>query len=145
MPPYLRKQAFRYPVYALLSVGVLIIGVLAYYNWIYALLASLFFIAFVFLGLLIVNAVRKETEVYISTLSYRLKRVGEEALLEMPIGILLFNDDFVIEWSNPFMTKCLQEDSLVGKNIEEVAESLLPFLRKQEGEMTLTIHDSGMH
>ena len=72
MPPYLRKQAIRYPVYALLSVGVLIIGVLAYYNWIYALLASLFFVAFVFMGLLIVNAVRKETEVYISTLSYRL-------------------------------------------------------------------------
>src|SRR4051794_6652195 len=116
MPSYLKKQAVRYPIYALVSVSVIIVGILAYYNWIFALLASLLFVTFFFLIMLIVNAVRKETEVYISTLSYRLKRVGEEALLEMPVGILLFNDEFVIEWANPFMTKRLQEDSLVGKH-----------------------------
>ena len=143
MPSYLKKQAVRYPIYALVSVSVIIVGILAYYNWIFALLASLLFVTFFFLIMLIVNAVRKETEVYISTLSYRLKRVGEEALLEMPVGILLFNDEFVIEWANPFMTKSLQEDSLVGKHIEEVAngDTLLPFLRRQEGETSLTFYD----
>ena len=38
------------------------------------------------------SQIRKELDDYISTLSYRLKKVGEEALLEMPIGIMLFKD-----------------------------------------------------
>ena len=141
MPSYLKKQAIRYPIYALISVSVMIVGILAYYNWIFALVASLLFVTFFFLILQIESAVRKETEVYISTLSYRLKRVGEEALLEMPIGILLYNDEFLVEWANPYMAKCLEEDTLVGKYIEQAAEPLLPFLRKQETETILTFYN----
>ena len=43
-------------------------------------------------------------EEYIATLSYRVKKVGEEALMEMPIGIMLINDDYYIEWTNPLFS-----------------------------------------
>ena len=43
-----------------------------------------------------------EFETYISMLLYRVKKVGEEALMEMPIGIMLINDEYYIEWTNPF-------------------------------------------
>ena len=44
-----------------------------------------------------------ETEKHIESLSFRMKKVGEEAFLEMPIGILLINEQYMIEWANPFM------------------------------------------
>ncbi|WP_139892025.1 DHH family phosphoesterase [Bacillus sp. D386] len=141
MPSYLNRQAIRYPIYALLGVSLVIIGVLAYYNWIFAIVASLLFGILFFLILKIEYGIQKETEIYISTLSYRLKKVGEEALLEMPIGILLFNEDYVIEWTNPYMAKCLQEDTLVGKYISEVAEPLIPLVKREESEDIVAIYN----
>ena len=58
------------------------------------------------------KAEKKEIEEYIATLSYRVKKVGEEALMEMPIGIMLINDDYYIEWTNPFLASCFAEDTL---------------------------------
>ena len=141
MPSYLNRQAIRYPIYALLGVSFIIIGVLAYYNWIFAIVASLLFGVLFFLILKIEHGIQRETELYISTLSYRLKKVGEEALLEMPIGILLFNDDYVIEWANPYLAKCLQEDTLVGMDLSEVADPIIPLVKKEESEDIVEIYN----
>ena len=46
-----------------------------------------------------------ETEKHIETFSYRVKKVGEEALLELPIGIILINDKNTVEWANPYAAK----------------------------------------
>jgi len=64
--------------------------------------------------------------------------VGEEALLEMPIGILLFNDDYDIEWANPYMATCLDEDSLVGKSLYDVADPIIPMLKTGATEDTVS-------
>lgn len=141
MPSYLNRQVIRYPIYALLVVSLVIIGVLAYYNWVFAIVASLLFGLFFFLILKIEFGIQRETEIYISTLSYRLKKVGEEALLEMPIGILLFNEEYVIEWTNPYLARCLQEDTLVGKDLSEVAESLIPLVKREESEDIIAIYN----
>src|SRR5690625_7670569 len=61
------------------------------------------------------KTIMNETEKYISTLSHRIKKVGEEALLEMPIGIVLFSEDYNVEWTNPYMNQLGEENKLVGK------------------------------
>ena len=33
--------------------------------------------------------------------------------MEMPIGIMLINDDYYIEWTNPFLASCFEEDTLL--------------------------------
>jgi len=76
---------------------------------------------------------RKEMEEYISTLSYRVKRVGEEALMEMPIGIMLINDEYYIEWTNPFLASCFDEDTLVGRSLYDVADTLIPLIKQEVG------------
>ena len=82
----------------------MLLGVLAYYNWWAAAIGFLLFIGLFVLIFQVELRNRRETEEYISTLSYRLKKVGEEALLEMPIGIMLINDDYYIEWTNPLLS-----------------------------------------
>ena len=141
MPSYLNRQAIRYPLYTLTGISFLIIGALAFYNWIIAIVASLLFGVLFYWILKIEHGIQRETELYISTLSYRLKKVGEEALLEMPIGILLFNDDFIIEWANPYLAKCLQEDTLVGKELSEIADPIIPLVKKEESEDIVEIYN----
>lgn len=84
---------------------------------------------------------RKETEEYISTLSYRIKKVGEEALMEMPIGIMLINDDYYIEWTNPFIASCFDEDTLVGRSLYDVADSIVPLVKQEVETEIISIHD----
>jgi len=84
---------------------------------------------------------KKETEEYITTLSYRVKKVGEEALMEMPIGIMLINDDYYIEWTNPFLASCFTEDTLVGRSLYDVSPSIIPLIKQEVETEIITLHE----
>ncbi|KML40603.1 DHH family phosphoesterase [Cytobacillus firmus] len=141
MPSYLEKRSIRYPIFGLMGITVVLLGILAYYNWLFALI-GLFLAILPFYYLFQLNQKhRKETEEYISTLSYRVKKVGEEALMEMPIGIMLINDDYYIEWTNPFLASCFDEDTLVGRSLYDVADSLVPLIKQEVETEIITLHD----
>ncbi len=42
----------------------------------------------------------EDVQLYVSNLTYRIKRSEEEALVEMPMGILLYDEHYKIEWVN---------------------------------------------
>ncbi|WP_026695836.1 DHH family phosphoesterase [Peribacillus kribbensis] len=143
MPSNLKKQnqSIRYPLYGLILAVFGLLVFLAFHQWIVALAASILMAALFYLILQIERKTRRETEEYISTLSYRLKKVGEEALLEMPIGIMLINDDYFIEWTNPYMASCFNEDTLVGRSLYDVAESIVPLIKQEVESETITLVD----
>jgi c-di-AMP phosphodiesterase-like protein len=141
MPSYLKEYSIKSPLYGMLAAGVLLLGVLAYYNWVIALVGLLILAGLFYLTLRMVEKKQRKTEEYITTLSYRLKKVGEEALLEMPIGIMLFNEDYYIEWTNPFLASCVSEDSLAGRSLYDVADSIVPLIKQEIETETLTLHD----
>ena len=126
MPSYLNKRSINYYIFGLMGVTVVILGLLAYYNWILSVAGIFLSVPSFYFILTLENRQKKEIEEYISTLSYRVKKVGEEALMEMPIGIMLINDDYYIEWTNPFLASCFAEDTFVGRSLYDVAESLVP-------------------
>lgn len=141
MPSNYKKRLVRYPLYGLAAISVLVLAAVAFYNWWIALagfflLAAVFYIAFYY-----EKKTYQSTEEYISTLSYRLKRVGEEALMEMPIGIMLINDDYYIEWTNPFMASCFNEDTLVGRSLYDVADSVVPLIKQELDTEVVTLNE----
>lgn len=141
MPSYLEKRFTRYAIFGLMGVTVVLLGILSYYNWFIGL-AGLVLTAFPFYILFLLDyRQRKETEKYITTLSYRVKKVGEEALMEMPIGIMLFNDDYYIEWTNPFLASCFAEDTLVGRSLYDIADSIIPLIKQEIETEVVTLHD----
>ncbi|MBP3039993.1 DHH family phosphoesterase [Bacillaceae bacterium Marseille-Q3522] len=141
MPSFLEKRSIRYPLYGLLAVVLVILGILFYYNWMISIIAALFIVALSYLLVYMERIERKETEKYISTLSYRVKKVGEEALMEMPIGIMLINDELIIEWTNSYLASCFYEDTLVGRSLYDVAESLVPIIKQEMETEMITIHE----
>lgn len=139
MPSYLEKRSIRYPIYALIAITVVLLGLIAVYNWLLGLIGLVVASLPFFYIFQLERKQRKEMEEYITTLSYRVKKVGEEALMEMPIGIMLINDDYYIEWTNPFLASCFEENTLVGRSLYDVGESLIPLIKQEVETEIITI------
>ncbi|TWT27018.1 DHH family phosphoesterase [Planomicrobium sp. CPCC 101110] len=142
MSAFFRKRKLRYPLIALLLLGLAAaILISSRSEWIAGIFVLLFGIAFA-AAWVIEKKTYEATEQHIETLSYRMKKVGEEALLEMPIGILLVNEEFDIEWANPYMTSTLEYDSLIGESLFSLSEDFLPLTTSNEAtETTITLGD----
>lgn len=141
MPNYFEKLNFRYPFYTLLLISVLQLGVIMFFQWQIGLGSFLLLGIVIYFYIKVEQTAKKEMETYISTLSYRLKKVGEEALMEMPIGIMLYNDDYQIEWTNPFLASCFHEETLVGRSLYDVGENLIPLLKQGVETEVIPLHD----
>ncbi|KAA0566085.1 DHH family phosphoesterase [Bacillus sp. CH30_1T] len=141
MPSYFNKRMIRYPLYGLAILTALLLVSVSFYQWIISLIGLIVFGIVYFLAFYFERRSHEETEEYISTLSYRVKRVGEEALMEMPIGIMLINDEYYIEWTNPFLASCFNEDTVVGRSLYDVAESLVPLIKQEVDSEIVTINE----
>ncbi|WP_226681701.1 DHH family phosphoesterase [Sutcliffiella horikoshii] len=141
MPNYFEKLNLRYPVYLLFVIALIQLGIIVFFQWQIGIVSFLLLGLVVYLYIKVEQKAKKEMETYISTLSYRLKKVGEEALMEMPIGIMLYNDDYQIEWTNPFLASCFHEETLVGRSLYDVGENLIPLLKQDIETETIPLHD----
>lgn len=73
----------------------------------------------------------EELNSYILNLSYRIKRGEQEALIKMPIGIILINQNEEVDWINPYMqTQLSNEESVLGKHVSEVNEELYKLIQE---------------
>ena len=135
-----RKRIIRYPLLYLSILSVITAALLCVVNiWIglvYIVVAG----ALLYYGWTVEKIIYVETEKYIESLSFRMKKVGEEAFLHMPVGILLINDEYKVEWANPFMLNATNAESLVGESIFELSEGLASIAKPEElRETTVTI------
>lgn len=141
-----RKRPIRYPLLALFILGIVAAILIMNWNVWIGIAYILVFACIIYYTLKLELVTYIETEKYIESLSYRMKNVGEEAFLEMPFGILIMNEQFMVDWANPFMLKVLKSESLIGHEIYALSEDLHVFVNQdQKNEMTLTIHNRKYH
>jgi c-di-AMP phosphodiesterase-like protein len=105
------------------AAGLLLSGLLAYYT----LRAEMAF--------------RAELNKYVGTITHRVKKAGTEVMNELPIGMLLYNEDKVVEWHNPFVGKMLGRDSVIGESLGELFPDL-KLKKEREERFDLTIGKS---
>jgi len=141
MSAFFRKRKLRYPLIALLALGMAAAILISLWSeWAAGIFTLLFVLAFTATWVT-EKRVYEATEKHIETLSYRMKKVGEEALLEMPIGILLVNEHNDIEWANPYMTSMLEYDTLIGESLYTLSEDFHPLVKSEEKELTIALGD----
>ncbi|BDR57803.1 DHH family phosphoesterase [Xylocopilactobacillus apicola] len=58
---------------------------------------------------------------YVADLTERIGDAEQEALIKMPIGILLYTDDHKIEWINPYLAHYLDQPDILGHPISEIS------------------------
>jgi cyclic-di-AMP phosphodiesterase len=141
MSHFYERKAYRYPLYAFIALSVVFAAFLLYFQWILGI------VGFLLLGFVLYYVIHSqrslyaELEQYISNLSYRIKKVGEEALMEMPIGIMLINDDYEVEWANQFLASCFKEQTLIGRSLYDLSDPLVALLKQEQiNEEIINIH-----
>ncbi|GAA0608177.1 cyclic-di-AMP phosphodiesterase GdpP [Virgibacillus siamensis] len=139
MPDSQKKPKLSRHLWVIYLLSVVVLAFIWYYQWMLGLIMTVLFAASFYYSVRTERAIRHNTEQYISTLSHRIKRVGEEALLEMPIGIVLFNDEYVIEWANPFMNEFAENDTLVGTSLSILDDNLISQIKEDSSEVWLQL------
>ncbi|RUL49447.1 DHH family phosphoesterase [Lysinibacillus antri] len=137
-----RKRLIRHPLMYLTVIGLIGATLLSIWNIWFGLSYGLIIVIALLYAWNIEKITFQNTEKHIESLSFRMKKVGSEALLEMPIGILLINDKFIIEWANPYMTQIIDEESLIGQEMFVLSDELYSLTKSEEKrEQTITVND----
>lgn len=137
-----RKRPIRYPLFVLSIFGIVTFVLLCIWNIGIGLGYGIGFALLMVYTWKVEKIAFEETEKHIESISFRMKKVGEEALLEMPIGILLVNEQYEIEWSNPYMQGILNMESLVGEGIVNISDDIYVLMKTEEtNEATITLRD----
>lgn len=105
------------------------------YKWYVGLIMTILTIASFYYSLRSEKILFAEREQYISALSSRIEKVGEVALRRIPVGIVLYNEAYEIEWVNPFMHKIAEEDSLLGNPLHVLSDHLSTKIKEKDDEI----------
>ncbi|WP_163538792.1 DHH family phosphoesterase [Gracilibacillus sp. YIM 98692] len=132
MPKFLKKPMMGRHIIGIYLLSFILLVLIFYYHWVFGFIMTLLFSLSLYYSFKKEKQLVNQTEEYISTLSHRVKKVGEEALLEMPVGIILYGDDFNVEWTNPYMSEFSEEDTLVGENLEVLSSELVSGLKDED-------------
>ena len=133
MKDFLRKLEF--PAFikdSRLTASVIIILALSLLGSIVAMIMNpLFGLAMVLIFILTVACVAYGAYIlagnannFAVSLSYRIKRSEQEAMIKMPLGILLYDEDRQIQWANPYLQLYLKNEDLIGHTIASVDPEL---------------------
>lgn len=138
MPKFLLKRWHGMHIVWIFALLTVLILILFLYSWIISVIALVLCGILGYYTLQAEQAFRKELNEYVSTLSHRVKRAGSEVIHELPLGILLYNEDKIIEWHNPFVAKMLGKDSLIGESVNEMFP-VLKTRKDKELKLEMTI------
>ena len=141
MPNIQKKPTLSNHLWVIYTLSVILLVLIWYYEWVLGVMMTILLIASLYYSIRTERTMIDKTEAYISTISHRVKKVGEEALLEMPFGIILFNDDYDIEWSNPYMNKLSEKDSIVGESLNTISEQLIPMIKEDKEEILIELNE----
>ena len=115
-----------------LSSSVLIVIFLSLFSAVVGVMISPFFgLAMVLIFVLIVAftvygayILAGNASNFAANLSYRIKRSEQEAMIKMPLGILLYDSDHHIQWVNPYLQMYLEDEDVLGRSISSVDPEL---------------------
>lgn len=131
------RSKFVSMIYILASMMVL---VLLYHNW---LIGSIFLLIFI---VLFVYDLREEREIrvervnHILQLSTQVEKAGEAVFLQLPVGIILYNEAYEIEWVNPYVRNLLGDETWRKRSLSFLSDELIETITGDDAQTLLSIN-----
>lgn len=140
LPQFLKNENVKLAAVALIVIQLIVILLGFFSNVIIGLVMLVVFIVFLLLIYFFSKRMIGKINKYIDDLSYRIKRGEQEALIKMPIGIILFDEDYKVQWTNPYFQAHIgYQEEILGKKIEEIDEELNQLIRQSHADNLTTI------
>lgn len=139
LPPFIRSEKIKI-LFITIGLSLIVINILTFIaNWKIGIILSLILL---FIGWVLNQSsgvLVAETNKYIADLSYRIKKGEQEALIQMPIGILLYNKEEEIQWTNPYLMKYFEQKEILGRKIQEVDPELYRWIQEYDSSEMMKI------
>lgn len=132
LPAFLQNDRLRLTAIGLVVLAMFGVILAFFINFILGIFLLVLFAALVGTVFYALETVTKNTNKYISDLSYRIKRGEQEALIKMPIGILLYSEENEIEWTNPYLQEYLGKKEVLGEPIATIDPELAKLITENE-------------
>ena len=124
LPTFLKGDAIKKYGYSFIGI-ILSMLIIAYVMNIWVgIVLTLFVILIGILLYFLANYIVKETNHYVSNLSYKINKGSQDASIKMPIGMLLLDSDGEIQWINPYLQKYFDKKDLLGFSLKQVDKEL---------------------
>lgn len=138
------RELFKQPAVRWNFIYILILTILSlalgfYINW---LLGIAILVVALFGSQFSISRLRTivvDAHEYLVDLTYRVEQGQQEALLEMPLGMILMNKLGEIQWINPYMAKYFDLKIVVGKKLKEVDNELAKLENEHRNDKRPTI------
>lgn len=124
LPAFLEDLRLRYVSAAMIGLALLGVIIAAFIKPWLAIGMLLVLIGLVAASFYTLETITKNTNQYITNLSYRIKRGEQEALIRMPMGIMMYDKKLNVEWINPFLSNYFGDEKVIGRNLADVDSEL---------------------
>ncbi|MCY9657733.1 DHH family phosphoesterase [Paenibacillus chondroitinus] len=124
MPKFLLKRWHGQHIVWIFVLLIIMSATIYMFKWWLGVTAFLVCAVLAYFTLQAETAFRKELNMYVGTITHRVKKAGNEVMSGLPIGIILYNEEKRIEWHNPFVAKMLGQDSVIGEPLYEYLPDL---------------------
>lgn len=131
------RSKYVYYIYALFAVAIIVLIVERWY------IGSIFLIAFLILYVYDVNEekkIRKRRVQDILQLSLKVEKAGKDVFLHMPVGVILYNDAYEIEWVNPYVRRFFsEEEAWRNRSLAIIADDLIEVIESNKTETFVSL------
>ena len=140
LPTFLKGDAIKKYGYSFIGI-ILSMLIIAYVMNIWVgIVLTLFVILIGILLYFFANYIVKETNHYVSNLSYKINKGSQDASIKMPIGMLLLDSDGEIQWINPYLQKYFDKKDLLGFSLKQVDKELAQTVSQLKPNEEKVIH-----
>ncbi|RLK62822.1 PAS domain-containing protein [Atopobacter sp. AH10] len=139
LPEFIRANRVKIPILIILTLLFIILVISFFHDWKFGL--TILFLFSIVVGVLVFLSeyLIDQTNNYITDLSYRIKQGEQEALIRMPIGIILYNKNGEIQWANPYFKKIFNKKDILGRPVSEISQKLADVIEESEDEELVSL------
>ena len=127
---YFKHPAVRWNVCYLLLLTVISLFFAFIFNWLIGVIVLVIALVGGFTSIKQLRRLVIDANEYLNHLLYQIKQGQQEALLEMPMGMIMLNQKNEVEWINPYMARYFSLERVVGKSLAEVDNELAQLVQQ---------------
>ena len=140
LPTFLKGDAIKKYGYSFIGIVLCMLIITYVMNIWVGIVLTLFVILIGILLYSFADYIIKETNHYISNLSYKINKGSQDASIKMPIGMLLLDSNSEIQWINPYLQKYFDKKELLGFSLEKIDTNLASMVNHLEPNEEKVIH-----
>src|SRR5690606_25727770 len=93
---------------------------LYFYHWLYLLVGGVAIVGLAVYAWYAEKSFREDFIGYVAALTYRIRRAGDKVVQNTPVGMILYDEEAVVGWHNPFSGELLRLENFVGVSLFDV-------------------------